>query len=76
MSLPDIDYVLDNMGQFEYGVDLASPRTPKDMQFVADAFAAGQEKERSRIEQALIKESSGGHLNIAVFKLQKIINEQ
>jgi hypothetical protein len=76
MSLPDIDYVLDSMGQFEYGVDLASPRTPEDMHFVANAFAAGQVKERARIEQALLAESSGGNLDIAVFKLQKIINEQ
>jgi tRNA A37 threonylcarbamoyladenosine dehydratase len=76
MSLPDIDYVLDSMGQFEYGVDLASPRTPEDMKFVADAFAAGQQKERARIEKALIVESSGGHLDIAVFKLQRIINAE
>jgi|688.fasta_scaffold10041_16 hypothetical protein len=76
MSLPDIDYELGNVGQFEYGVGLASPTTPEDMQFVADAFAAGQEKERTRIEKALLAESSGGHLNIAVFKLQKIINGQ
>ncbi len=76
MSLPDIDYELDNVGQFEYGVGLASPTTPEDMQFVADAFAAGQAKERARIEQALIKESFGGYLNIAIFKLQNIINEQ
>jgi predicted nucleotidyltransferase len=76
MSLPDIDYELRDVGQFEYGVDLATPRTPQDMQFVADAFAAGQAKERARIEQALLAESSGGHLDIAIFKLQKIINEQ
>jgi len=76
MSLPDIDYELDNVGQFEYGVGLASPTTPEDMQFVADAFAAGQAKERARIEQALIAEASSGNLSIAVFKLQKIINEQ
>lgn len=76
MSLPDIDYELDAMGQFEYGVDLASPRTPEEMKFVADAFAAGQAKERTRIEQELLAQASGGHLSIAVFKLQKIINEQ
>jgi hypothetical protein len=75
MSLPDIDYELRNVGQFEYGVDLASPRTPQDMQFVADAFAAGQQKERERIEQALTAKSSSGHLSIAVFELQNIINE-
>jgi predicted nucleotidyltransferase len=76
MSLPDIDYELRDVGQFEYGVELADARTPEEMKFIADAFAAGQAKERARIEQALIAEASSGHLSIAVFKLQKIINEQ
>jgi hypothetical protein len=76
MSLPDIDYELRDVSQFEYGADLANPRTPEEMKFVADAFSAGQAKERARIEQALLAEASGGHLDIAVFKLQKIINDQ
>lgn len=73
MSLPDIDYELSNMGQFEYSVGLANASSPEDMGFVAKAFHAGQEKERNRIWAALQESSDNGQLNLATFKLRKII---
>lgn len=74
MSLPDIDYELRDVGQFEYGVELAAASTPEDMQFIADAFRAGQQKERERIEAELVAEANGyDHLQIALFKLKSII---
>jgi hypothetical protein len=75
MSLPDIDYELRDVGQFEYAVALAKASSPEDMGFVAKAFAAGQEKERKRIESELLSlADNSGHLSIATFKLRKIIN--
>lgn len=73
MSLPDIDYELSNMGQFEYSVGLADASTPQDMTFVSDAFHAGQEKERERIWAAIEADSSNGYFEMALFKLRKII---
>ncbi len=75
MSLTDIDYELRDVGQFEYAVGLAKARSPEDMSFVASAFAAGQEKERRRIESELMSlADDSGHLSVATFKLRKIIN--
>ena len=73
MSLPDIDYELEQMGQLEYTVGLAKASTPEDMSFVASAFRAGQEKERERIWAALEADSKNGHLQVALFKLRKIV---
>ncbi len=62
------------MGQFEYSVGLAEASTPEDMKFVADAFAAGQDKEKSRIYSQLIDYADGKDtLAIALFKLRKIV---
>lgn len=74
MSLPDIDYELSNVGQFEYSVGLANASTPEDMKFVSDAFRAGQEKERERIWAEIEAGSSNGYFEMALFKLRKIIN--
>lgn len=75
MSIPDIDYELRDVGQAEYSIPLADARTPEDMDFVAKAFRAGQLKERVRIDEALSKEAKGyDNLNIALFKLRKIIH--
>jgi hypothetical protein len=74
MSLPDVDYELRDMGQFEYGIPLMNAKTPEDMQFTANAFRAGQKKERERIETELIAEAKGrDNLQIAIFKLKNII---
>jgi hypothetical protein len=76
MSLPDIDYELRDVGQFEYSVGLANASTPEDMEFVASAFRAGELKERKRILSDLEALSDGnGYLSIALFKLRKIIND-
>jgi hypothetical protein len=37
------------MGMFEYGEDLADAISPTDMQFVANAYRAGQSKSRDEI---------------------------
>lgn len=75
MSLPDIDYELSNMGQFEYSVGLSTASTEKDMEFVASAYRAGEQKERKRILSELESlVDSGGYVQIALFKLRKIIN--
>ena len=75
MSLPDLDYELSSMGQFEYSVELAKASSSEDMEFVAKAFAAGQEKERKRIDSELSAlADSSGHVSLALFKLRKIIN--
>jgi hypothetical protein len=74
MSLPDIDYELRDVGQSEYSVGLANASTPEEMEFVASAFRAGQEKERNRILSDLLAETNNDYLQIAVFKLKNIIN--
>lgn len=76
MSLPDIDYELSkDMGQFEYAVSLADASSPKDMEFVAGAFRAGQDKEQQRILYALeALADKNGYLQITLFELRKIIN--
>lgn len=76
MSIPDFDYELETLlGQFEYSVGLADASTPEDMNFVAQAFRAGQLKERERISKQLEIEANGyDHLHIALFKLRKIID--
>lgn len=75
MSLPDIDYELSDVGQFEYSVGLSTASTPEDMEFVASAFRAGEQRERQRIMSELESLAKGsGYLEIALFKLRKIIN--
>jgi hypothetical protein len=37
------------MGMFEYRVTLSEARSPEDMQFVANAYRAGQKKEQDEI---------------------------
>lgn len=75
MSLPDIDYELRDVGQFEYGIGLSTASTSKDMEFVASAYRAGEQKERKRILSELESlANNSGYLEIALFKLRKIIN--
>lgn len=74
MSIPDIDYESgDALGQFEYSVPLASMR-PHETSAVKTAMEYGEKKERERILLELETLSSGGHLQIPLFKLRKIIN--
>lgn len=74
MSIPDIDYELgDALGQFEYTVPLASMR-PDETKAVKTAMEYGEQKERERILSELEKLVSHGYVNIALFKLRKIIN--
>lgn len=76
MSIPDFDYELEkSLGQHEYSVGLAEASTPKDMNFVAEAFRAGQLKERQRITDELESLAQNGVLTIALFKLRKIIGD-
>lgn len=76
MSIPDFDYELERLlGQHEYSVGLADASTPEDMNFVAKAFKAGQQKERERILAELEAAANGyDNLHIALFKLRKIVN--
>ena len=76
MSIPDFDYELEKLlGQFEYSVGLAEASTPENMNFVAQAFRAGQLKEQERISKELEAAANGyDHLHIPLFKLRKIIN--
>jgi hypothetical protein len=74
MSIPDIDYELRDLGQFEYSVGLATPSSPEDMEFVAQAFRAGQEKERERIYNTLTNNAKGyENMYISLYNLRKII---
>ena len=74
MSIPDIDYVLgDHVGQFEYSVAL-SPMKPSETQAVVTAMKYGEQKAQERIFKQLEELAVNGHLNIALFKLRKIIN--
>ncbi len=75
MSLPDIDYELSRVGQFEYGVALSTASTPKDMEFVANAYRAGEQKERQRIYKKLqTLTNNGGYISIPLFQLKEIID--
>ena len=74
MSIPDIDYELgDQLGQFEYSVGL-SPTRPEETGAVKTAMEYGESKERARIFEELEPFIENGYLNIALFKLRKIIN--
>lgn len=74
MSIPDFDYELENiLGQFEYSVPLAAMR-PEETSAVKIAFGYGQDKERDRILSVLESMASHGYVNIPLFKLRKIIN--
>ena len=75
MSLPDIDYELRDVGQLEYNIELAKASTPEEMNFVANAFRAGQLKEQQRILDELNSfKNKSGHVEISFFQLEKIIN--
>lgn len=51
---------------FEYEVDLSEARSPEDMKFVAEAFRAGELKERERIKLLLDSDSGCGDWALAL----------
>lgn len=61
------------MGQFEYSVPLAAMR-PEETSAVKTAMEYGEKKERERILSELESLASHGYVNVALFKLRKIIN--
>lgn len=72
MSLPDIDYELSILGQFEYSVGLAKASTSQDMEFVAKAFRAGQEK---MVTSLKAKANKDGYVTITIFELEKMLEK-
>ena len=46
------------MGMSEYEVDLAEASTPEQMQFVAQAFRAGENKAKQRIIEIIAEEEA------------------
>jgi predicted LPLAT superfamily acyltransferase len=74
MSIPDIDYELGkHLGQFEYSVPIAAMR-PEETQAVATAVKYGEQKAQQRILEELESLAQHGVLQIPLFKLRKIVN--
>ena len=60
------------MGMFEYEVGLAAP--PDELNRIAIAFRAGQQRERDIILEELLKLSKDGHINQPTFVIERLIN--
>ena len=50
-------------------------KTKEDMDFVADAYRAGQTKEQDRILAELEQYKQGGQVEMAWFKLERIVRD-
>lgn len=59
------------MGQFEYGVGLAAK--PEEMNRIALAFRAGEQKQIDRILSELSAISKNGHIHEAMFVIERIV---